>query len=96
MIAEKLLQFSVDDEREARKLVADLGLGTKNQRSGRSVFQEYKRILEEGKLLELIYSRMNTHIVEAWSEGRRRLRCTKEWRTNRPSPRVHQKAFRGE
>ena len=25
--------------------------------------------MEEGKLLELIYSRMNTHIVEAWSAG---------------------------
>ena len=65
-IAEKLLQFSADDEKEARQLVPDVVLGTKNQGGGPSVFQKYRQILEERQLLELSQSRMTTHIVEAW------------------------------
>ncbi len=65
-IAEKLLQFSAHDETGARQLVPDLVLGTRNQRGGPSVFQKYRQILEERQLLELIQSRMTTHIVEAW------------------------------
>jgi hypothetical protein len=67
-IAEKLLQFSADDEKEARKLVPDLVLGTRNQGGGPSVFQQYRQILEERQLLELIRSRMTTitDIVDPW------------------------------
>ena len=65
-IAEKLLQFSADDEKEARQLVPDVVLGTKNQGGGPSVFQQFRQILEERQLLELIQSRMITHIVDAW------------------------------
>ena len=65
-IAEKLLQFSADDEKEARQLVPDLVLGTRNQGGGPSVFQQFRQILEERQLLELIQSRMMTHIVDAW------------------------------
>jgi hypothetical protein len=38
-IADKLLQFSADGEKEARQLVAGLVLGTKNQGGGPSRFQ---------------------------------------------------------
>ncbi|MGC2224646.1 MAG: hypothetical protein WA624_20965 [Methylocella sp.] len=79
-IAEKLLQFSADGEKEARQLVPDLVLGTKSQGGGPSVFQQFRQILEERQLLELIHSRMITHIVEACPPGRR-LRFTKAWRT---------------
>ena len=71
-IAEKLLQFSADDEKGARQHVADLVLGTKNQGGGPSVFQQFRQILEERQLLELIHSRMITHIVEArppWTQA---------------------------
>jgi hypothetical protein len=57
---EKLLKFSADDEKGARQYVADLVLGTKNQVGGPSVFQQFRQILEERKLLELIRSRMTT------------------------------------
>lgn len=77
---EELLQLSADDEKGARQYVADLVLGTRNQGGGPSVFQQYRQILEERKLLELIHSRMITHIVEACPPGRR-LRFTKAWRT---------------
>jgi hypothetical protein len=65
-MGEKLLQFSADDEKEARQLVPDLVLGTRNQDGGPSVFQQFRQILEERQLLELIQSRMMTHIVDAW------------------------------
>jgi hypothetical protein len=65
-IVEKLLQLSADDEKGARQDVADLVLGTKNQGGGPSVFQQFRRILKERQLLELIHSRMITHIVEAY------------------------------
>jgi hypothetical protein len=71
-IAEKLLQFSADDEKGARQDVADLVLGTKNQGGGPSVFQQFRQILEERQLLELIHSRMITYIVEAcppWTQA---------------------------
>lgn len=63
---EKLLKFSADDEKGARQYVADLVLGTRNQGGGPSVFQQFRQILEERQLFELIHSRMITHIVEAW------------------------------
>jgi hypothetical protein len=70
---EKLLKFSADDEKGARQDVADLVLGTRNQGGGPSVFQQYRQILEERQLFELIHSRMITHIVEAcppWTQAR--------------------------
>jgi hypothetical protein len=63
-IAEKLLRFSAPDKKGARQDVADLVLGTNNQGGGPSVFQQYRQILEERRLLERIHSRMMTHIVE--------------------------------
>jgi hypothetical protein len=67
-IAKKLLQFSEDDQKEARQLVPDLVLGTTNQGGGPSVFQQYRQILEERRLLELIRSRITTitDIVDPW------------------------------
>jgi hypothetical protein len=56
-MAEKLLQLSADDEKGARQLVADLVLGTRNQGGGPSVFQQFRQILEERQLLDLIHSR---------------------------------------
>ena len=67
-----LCKFSVDDEKGARQDVADLVLGTRNQGGGPSVFQQYRQILEERQLLELIHSRMITCIVEAcppWTQA---------------------------
>lgn len=71
-IAEKLLQASADDKKGARQDVADLVLGTMNQAGGPSVFQQFRQILEERQLLELIHSRMITCIVEAcppWTQA---------------------------
>jgi len=67
-IAKKLLQFSEDDQKEARQLVPDLVLGTTNQGGGPSVFQQFRQILEERQLLELIQSRMTTitDIADPW------------------------------
>jgi hypothetical protein len=77
---EKLLKFSADDEKGPRQYVADLVLGTRSQGGGPSVFQQFRQILKERQLLELIQSRMITHIVEACPPGRR-LGFTKAWRT---------------
>jgi hypothetical protein len=70
---EKLLKFSADDEKGPRQYVADLVLGTRSQGGGPSVFQQFRQILKERQLLELIQSRMITHIVEAcppWTQAR--------------------------
>jgi hypothetical protein len=51
-IADTLLRYSADDENQARDLVADLVLGTRNGRGGPSVFQRYARYVKNQELYE--------------------------------------------
>jgi hypothetical protein len=57
-IADKLLQYSANAAPQARDLVADLVLGTKNEGGGPSVFERYATYIKNRELHELTRSAM--------------------------------------
>lgn len=62
-IADTLLQYSDEAVPQARDLVADLVLGTRNERGGPSVFERYKTDVKDQELYELTHSAMMKGIV---------------------------------
>lgn len=63
-IADKLLQYSDEAVPQARDLVADLVLGTRNERGGPSVFERYKTDVKDQELYEQTHSAMMGGIVD--------------------------------
>jgi len=57
-IADKLLQYSADAEPQARDLVADLVLETRNERGGPSVFERYATDVKNQELYRRTHSAM--------------------------------------
>ena len=63
-IADKLFRYSADAVPQARDLVADLVLGTRNERGGPSVFERYATDVKNQELYEQTHSAMMGGIVD--------------------------------